>query len=350
MTFNHGVEGSSPSALTNVFNRLVDIDFRRVSFRMRLGRDFFCFQAPSFSIFDLGASMSMVTSLVHSVAALLPSDALKTVLTGGAGALFGAWLTSRSRTKHKIVDELVALRAAHSLCVSTSNQLFALKRQHTLPMKQRYDEAVRTYANRGRTSGQVVHVGLDMQTLTPIWLPTERLESIIFEKCPLGAKGLATVVSLVGAGESLNLAIKYRNDLIDEFRARGPTAELDRIRMYVADRGSDGVIDTRFQTSVTSLLEQTNDGIFFSRALENELVRYHTKLRRRHWTYLLPGGKLEKASWKIAEDAGLMPPDSAYEMWTRGFVSKPSKVSLVLDWIKTLPKRVANLMRSRLPP
>lgn len=266
---------------------------------------------------------SLKEQLLAFVQTGVPADVPKTIIVGAAGALFGAWLTGRSRTRQRVRDELVALRATQALCYSIANQFFALKRQHSLPMKQRYDEAVRAYANRGQALGQPIRILLDMQTLTPIWFPTEQLIKNIFEKCVVNGEGMATAIALRGSAESLNLAIKYRNELVDEFRKNGPAAEIDKIRMYVAARMPNGVEDTRFETSVNGVYQQTDDGIFFAQRLEGIVVRTSKRLRRRYWSHRFDRElTLEISNWKLAED--LMPSETDYANWTRGFQRKTS--------------------------
>jgi hypothetical protein len=247
---------------------------------------------------------------------------VKTIITAALGTIIGAWLTSRSQAKRRVVDELKAVYAARALCFSITNRALALKRQQIRPMKQRHDEAVAAYhAHQGP-----LELSLDLQTISQLKFPDTPLEKIVFEKCAVGVKALAAVTSLSGAIDDLRNSIDFRNDLISEFREkRAAMTELDRIQLYVGAPRA-GEVDARFVTNIRALSHQTDDCIFFSSLLADELMHYGNKLRSRNrLKFRLGMPRLLPVDWKIAREASLIPDEAEYANWVAGFKRPPTK-------------------------
>jgi len=170
----------------------------------------------------------------------------------------------------------------------------------------------------------VYELEADLQTITPLKVPTELLERHVFEKISIRGRALAAAVDLVGAIDGLEKSIKFRNDLITEFQQASPLPSKVLAEKYFGMRTEEGITDEKFPSSVTAIYEQTDDCIFFSRILADDLLEYGTKLRKRYaWKFRLHVPKLTGADWSIAENDGLLPPTSQYEKWLAGFKKKP---------------------------
>jgi hypothetical protein len=262
---------------------------------------------------------------------------VKTIVTAAFGTIVGAWLTSRSQEKRRIVEELKALHAAHSPCFSIVNRAFALKRQQVLPMKQRHDEAVAAYRTHQLQQQGLLEFQLDLQTLSQLKFPGELLEKMVFEKCGVGAKGHAAAISLTGAIDDLRNSIDYRNGLISDFRVRNAAmTELERIQFYVGAPGA-GQIDNRFPHNIEALSKQTDDCIFFSMTLVDELLRRSDQLWARNWwKYRLGIPKLLPADWTMSRELGLIPDEADYVNWTGGFRRPPTRWERLRSWMEGL--------------
>jgi hypothetical protein len=95
---------------------------------------------------------------------------------------------------------------------------------------------------------------------------------------------------------------------------------------YYGLRAQGDIIDDRFQSNIQALHAQTDDCIFFARKLADDLLNYGTRLRRRNaWKYRLGIPKMVREDWKFV-DKGLMPDESLYANWLRGFVKQPSRI------------------------
>ena len=102
---------------------------------------------------------------------------MRTILVAGVGTIVGAWVTSRSQTKRRILDELRAITAARALCFSVTNRAMGLKRRHVRPLKQRFEQALINFQNR--RAGAVVEIMLDMNELSRVKFPDAVLERVV---------------------------------------------------------------------------------------------------------------------------------------------------------------------------
>jgi hypothetical protein len=261
---------------------------------------------------------------------------VKTIVTAAFGTIIGAWLTSRSQEKRRVIEELKALHAANSLCFSIVNQALALKSQQVRPMKQQHDAAIAAFEKHQRFRKGLLELSLDLQTLSQVKFPGELLEKMVFEKCAVGGKGLAAVISLTAAIDDLRNSIDYRNGLISEFREQAATmTELERIQFYVG-ASRTGQVDNRFPHNVTALSKQTDDCIFFCMVLADELLRRGDKLwASSKWKLFRLGvPKLEPADWTKPREANLLPDEADYVLWTGGFRRPLSRWSRLCSRLK----------------
>lgn len=246
--------------------------------------------------------------------------------------MFGAWISSRAQKKREIVAELHALRAAHALCFSIANKALTIKKQHIGSMKREFDAAAAAYIAHQGNLTETLAIHLDLQSLYLTSFPTAALEKIVFEKCFLGGRGIATTVELSSATEDLRLSIDLRNQLVAEFRTNAPASDEQKIQFYLGVPGEGGR-DERLKDNVNALFLQANDCIFFGRQLGDRILESENQLRsRNNWKYRLPGRKLKPVNWAIAEKENLIPPDSDYKNWTKGFVKDPSASERIRHW------------------
>lgn len=269
------------------------------------------------------------------------------------GSLVTQIATGRFQTKQSVVAELNAVRAALTLCFAICNRFIALKRQFVRPMQTKFDAARREYdriqelAKTHRGPERLVYkLSADLQTTPPITLPHAALETQLFEKTSVGGRAIVAAVDLFGAFEGLQKAIDYRNELIAEFHSKSPIDHEKMVELYFGVPTRDGVTDERFSATVKGITLQTDDCIFFSRILADDLVAYGKRLRRRYaWRFRLRVPKFEGANWRIAEQQGLIPPSSDYKNWLRGFQPRTTWYRRVLNRLRRAtteaPKAVA---------
>lgn len=264
---------------------------------------------------------------------------VKGILTAAIGTIIGAWLTSRANTKRRVVDELRALHAAYALCFTVANKALALKRQHLRPMWDKYSAATEAYDAYVVNPIGPFAIDLDLQTLSQPRFADESLERIVFEKCSLGHRGLAAIVSLRDATKDVKESIDFRNDLINNFRENTPATEFEKIAVYVGAYHEEKV-DQRFGHNLEALFKQIDDCIFFSMFLADQILQSERKLRGRNWwRFRLNLPKQYPADWSLARNEALIPPESQYVDWLRGFKKPPSWWQRLETWFRGLRNR-----------
>jgi hypothetical protein len=268
-----------------------------------------------------------------------------TIVAGGFGAFFGAvgaqFIISRGQNRQAVVGELNNVNAALSLCYAICNTFIALKQQHITALSARFLAERATYLRVLQERQQAPAAGpvrehvvqFDLQTTSPVQPPMENLERLIFDKVSIRGRGLAAAVELAAAIDYLNKSVLYRNALIDEFR-KEQLSQQQKIDRYFG-LPTQGVADQRFSTNVEAISKQTDDCIFFSRALADDLLTYGRQLRRRYrWKYLNPLPGIEGADWSRAEAAGLLPSRKDYKAWLRRFKEpQPRGFHKLLQWV-----------------
>jgi hypothetical protein len=262
-----------------------------------------------------------------------------TLVSAGFGAFAGAWVASRRETKRSVTTELNSINAARALCFSICNKFLNLKGQHILNLHREYNmDREKVIATDGAARAGVavtpIDVRLDMQTLTPIWLPTQTLERLIFEKISIRGRALVAAVEVVSCIDALEKSIAYRNALVAEFQDQSGLAERQRMDRHFGLPSPTGAVDERFASNITALYNQIDDCIFFSRVLADDLFQYGSVLRKRFaWRYRLGAPKPVPDDWTIAEQNGLLPANGKYANWLRAFRTPPTRAQRLRKWL-----------------
>jgi hypothetical protein len=255
---------------------------------------------------------------------MLGSTAIVGFITGAAGTVFGAWLTSRAAHKLRTVDELKAVRAAYALSQTIANSALAIKAQHIKPMKDRFDRAeIEFMIARWRRTP--LDLTLDLNTLSTINFPTDRLMSTVFEKCLVNMKCMSLSVQMHSSAEEFRASIAARNELVESFQKNKPASHAERIQFYFGYPG-EGFIDQRFRNNLDALSHQVDDCIMFSMMLCEELLkRYNAVHGRYKYKFRLGLNKMIPGDWSAPRTKGLMPPRELWADWDEKFVYPPSR-------------------------
>jgi hypothetical protein len=277
---------------------------------------------------------------------------LGTLLAAAFGAFAGALATSRRESRRAVTTELNCINAALMVCFSICNAFVSLKRQHVRPMAERYTaarkqyERARVHKGGGRAEERIQ---ADLQTLPLIRLPIETVERFVFEKISVRGRALAATVSLTGAIDALHSAIKHRNDLITVFHRASPLPHDMLAEKYFGIRSATGVIDESYSSGLTAIVLGTDDCIFFSRQLSDDLYEYGKQLRHRHLCRLRFGlpSLTGPADWSEAEAEGLIPPATQYENWLKGFTKRRRLPTRLLISLRDVVDRMRAWMRGR---
>jgi hypothetical protein len=291
-------------------------------------------------------TMAVVAWLSEVARQFFASTLASTLIASAFGAFAGAFTANRVQTKRAVVAELNSINSALLLCFSICNRAISLKKQIVRPTFERYQQLKKAFeaarASPSSAAGAAIFTFLaDLQTITPPIMPNALLERQLFEKISVRGRALAAAVDLAGAIDALDKTIQYRNDLIDEIKkASLPQQQL--IELYFGLKTASGATDQRFPAYVTAISQQTDDCIFFSRIAASDLFEYGTKLRKRHARRLMLGlPKPTRADWITAEQAGLIPPDTQYADWLKGFQKTPSRRERLAAWRRKFTAAIA---------
>jgi hypothetical protein len=165
---------------------------------------------------------------------------------------------------------------------------------------------------------------VDLQTLTPLALPVQNLERYVYEKIALGGRALAASADLAGSIDALEESIQVRNTVIVEIHKERDTIPDELLaERYFGLRSAHGLTDERFKASIETIYRQTDDCIFFSRILAEDLATRGDRLRRKNaWRYWFGLPKVMKADWSKVEQ--MLPADKDYALWLAGFKTQPT--------------------------
>lgn len=135
----------------------------------------------------------------------------------------------------------------------------------------------------------------------------------------------------------LKEAMSSRNGVIEEVRKSKDLSPQDMLNFYLGLPGKDGVIDERYRTSLDAIYAYTDDCIYFSKLLAEDLFSYGLDLRKsagKRLFWRMP--KLSEVNWARAHEQELIPKDDQYADWLGGFAVRQTKRSSVMNWFDRL--------------
>ena len=255
------------------------------------------------------------------------------LVAGTAGAAFGSWGTQiaigRAQKRQDIATELRVLASAHTLAFTICNTFLATKKQHVLVMQENREAVRKSYeaflvAPRAEGYRPVFEFAVDFRTFAPDRSPILPLEGMMYEKISIKGRAVAATAALHQAIEGLATSINYRNALIEDWhRTRLPPAELlSKVLGLETEVGRD----TKYPSICDAIVAQTDDCIFYSKLVTTDLEEYGIKLRKRYRFRFWGLPTMPRTDMSNSEIASLLPAESEYERWTKGFVQKPKRV------------------------
>jgi len=247
-------------------------------------------------------------------------------LSSGIAAYFGARGAQRVISKNNTLEasrrDIHLISSAQMICLSIANSAMAMKRQHVRPLSENYSKQVSIAREGVERSLPTVHIQMDLQKLPVPFLATTQLEKILFENISLSGRALSAFNALIGAINLMRESIIDRNDLVDRWHEQGMEQEkiLRKYLSFPDERGFDEI----YSNLVDAILSYTNDVIFFSMILENDLRAIGEDMRAK-----FPGNdppELPKISWSNVDE--LIPKHTEYSDWLKGFPNEPMPPSI----------------------
>lgn len=253
------------------------------------------------------------------------------LISAGLGAGIGAWMAGRIARSSKLRDELLAelrsIDVAITLCASVLDVAGALKRQHVLGLRNKYESDLKSFAQyqaAGRATGPFI-LRIDNLRLQGISPPIAELQDLVLKGMSMSPNGVKSVIALADAVGNLNGMLESYNELLEMFRSGGLPAGFTPEHYYLG-LPVKGVVNNEYGSAVGAIAAYTDDVIFFTCKLADCLTLQGVKVRDRYEE--LSGEKrLIRRLSPLEDKAGLIPPDSAYEDWLRGWEENLSDIA-----------------------
>ena len=249
-----------------------------------------------------------------------------------AGAFFGAWgaqrIAERSKQRDEMLTELRSTNAAISVVFYINNALLSFKKQEMKPLKIAFDAQrgeISKVLERSRVnpteSVAIRHIG-DYRSLSTLSLPISIIEKLGFDNLSVGVKALTLISTLTNTSLMLNQAIVGHNKLID-FVKTSNFSDREAMFWHLGLEYSPGSSNKEYSDNLEAIYLFTDDGIFFSCQLLEELIKHGEAKRLSFQKRYGRSGELPiiaKPLFAKAEEAGLMPDPTKYTDWQTIFV------------------------------
>jgi hypothetical protein len=160
----------------------------------------------------------------------------------------------------------------------------------------------------------------DLQALAlpPFELPIATLGHQVFEKLSLdNRRPLMIITSLNETAHGLSTSVEKRNRLIASYLTARISPD-DLLPLYFGiPQGSTHVVNQEYPALIDAIYRQTDDGIFYSKLLCEDLSAHNRGLARRfkHRFGKDAPGTMDKPDFTTPESEGLFPDDADYADW-----------------------------------
>jgi hypothetical protein len=242
-----------------------------------------------------------------------------------AGAIAAQKIGERSKARTELQVQIRNTNAAIILSFMVFNNAISLKRQQTKELCDAYFkkkselEIFTKKLKAGEISpGIPFEYQRDFRSFPFPAFPIDALRSIVYEKISVYARPLALVVALEGALSSLADTIAKRNELIANCKALEASDQV-RTALYFGLAYGDGHVSTEYLDTMMGLQTQTDDVVFFSHLLCNDLVTHGNKVLYHFKSQFKRVSEQIHAIELPDKTAELMPPDERYSEWLSGF-------------------------------
>lgn len=267
----------------------------------------------------------------EGVGSLLNSAFTTSLIGALAGAFAGARaaqnVAERTKQKDQLLSQIRATNAAISASFVFCNLLISLKRQHVKPLYETFvaKKAEHAEFHAKRKAGQIPEdqpfvFTADLRTLQMPLLPVQLIERLVFDKLSVIGRPLALTTSLAGVASTLAELMQRRSTLIEGFKRIPPDKQGLVAALYFGRSFAQDRVSTEYADTVEALINQTDDGIFFSQLLCRDLIesgenalKEYKRLSKKSTEHI------SNIDFRQASELGLMPDESKYQDWLRGF-------------------------------
>lgn len=216
----------------------------------------------------------------------------RSLITALFGAALGAWaaqsLAAKIREREERLKAVRAANAAVMLAYTITDSMLGFKHQLVKPTVDQYlADRRRVIADREASERRppgsypaavIIEVNTDMQAFSPLLTPVRELQEIVFKQISPPMRPFWVMGILSATLVTLEQVVTQRNQLIETFRKTSSEGK-DITNDFFGLKTPKGA-DERYAHIVEHLRDKTDDAIFFSKILGDDLLRYTTALRR----------------------------------------------------------------------
>lgn len=253
--------------------------------------------------------------------------------TSLAGAFAGAIAAQRIAEKGKFREELVKefqhTNAVISLATATACLALALKKQHVKALKNSYDDDLRNFEahkekvlRRQIAANTPFEMNPNLLYLPEISPPTVTIQDIVISRLSTVGRTISAVTALTDAVGNLNGALSRRNGLLDSFKNKQFPNGADFHHMYFGLPYGETHTNQEYGGSIQAISLYTDDIIFFSIKVCEDLQDHGETLKKRYKSRLRGSPpRLSIVNFEKPRQDGLIPKDEDYVDWLSGFIS-----------------------------
>jgi len=271
-----------------------------------------------------------------------------TVIGALAGAWLGAWAAQRIAARHKLRDELQKeLRSTNAgimLSYTITNLSYALKKQHIKKLKENYDSDCLLFElyKQEKANGagkKPFKMSPNLDRLEEVAPPISALQNIVMGQISTTGRAIASVTGLADAIGNLNDTLRGRNHLLEKIKEDDLPQGAKIEHFYLGIPYAEGKVNIEYGCYVQALWLYTNDVIFFSMKLSEDLREHGLHVTKKYTkNFRGDAPKVSDFDWSKAEQEGLLPRDEEYDGWLSGFPASPKKESF--STLHRLRKRI----------
>jgi hypothetical protein len=258
------------------------------------------------------------------------------LISAGFGAGIGAWMAGRIARNGKLRDELLSelrsIDVATTLCSSAIDVAASLKKQYVIGLVKKHQSDLarfELYKAAEPTTGPFP-LRIDNHRFQIIAPPIVELQDLVLKQMSMSPNGVRSMTALADAVGNLNGMIEAYNGLLDMFRDGGLPAGFAPGHYYLA-QPVGGVVNNEYGSAVRGIATYTDDVIFFAWKLSDCLTGQGRIISER-FEKLSGEKRLIRRLDALGDDAALIPPDSDYHGWMRGWEQTANGVAQKRRW------------------
>jgi hypothetical protein len=258
------------------------------------------------------------------------NSSFTTSLAGAfAGAIAAQRIAEKGKFREELVKEFQSTNSAIALAISVTSVALALKKQHINDLKSSYDADQKNFkAHKAKIeNGQIapntpIKIKPNLLFLQGILPPIAKIQDIVLSRLSAVGRTIASVTALADAVENLNGALSKRNELLNSFKNNHFPEGATFADMYLGLQYQERHTNEEYGGSIKAISLYTDDVIFFSIKLYDDLQDHSATLTRRYKSRLRGAPpRASTADFEKPRQNGLIPKDEDYVDWLSGFVS-----------------------------